>query len=92
MLRELYKAGSTLKKLLNRIILYVKQSRSKTIPSQIFSNAVDVKFVELAMRSHYTVTPEMMWPICQNVTPISIMARPKENVIYRITEFKFKLN
>ena len=62
------------------------------MPSQIFSNAVDVKFVELAMKSHYTVTPEMMWPICQNVTPISIMARPKENVIYRITEFKFKLN
>ena len=35
---------------------------------------VDVKLVELAMRSQYTVIPEMMWPICQKVTPISIMA------------------
>ena len=72
---------------LNHPVCETKQEQNN--PFSNFSKAVDVKFVQLAMKSQYTVTPEMMWPICQNVTPISIMAKPKENVIYRIAEFKY---
>ena len=55
------------------------------------------------MRSQCTVIPEQepitrlltrndVANIRKKVTPISIMAKPKENVIYRIAELKFKLN
>ena len=66
---------------LNHPVCETKQKQSNHFSN--FPKVVDVKLVELAMRSQYTVTPEMMWPICQKVTAISIMAS-KENVIYRI--------